>query len=51
MCKNFVRYLKNMEYDGYQFDGAEATFELLLRAELKEYEPFFNVIYSKINVL
>ncbi|MDX1700387.1 MAG: alpha-isopropylmalate synthase regulatory domain-containing protein, partial [Melioribacteraceae bacterium] len=49
--KKFVNYLKEMEYDGYQFDGAEATFELLLRAELKEYEPYFNVIYSKINVL
>jgi 2-isopropylmalate synthase len=49
--KKFVSYLKEMEYDGYQFDGAEATFELLLRAELKEYEPFFNVTYSKINVL
>jgi len=49
--KKFVNYLKTMEYDGYQFDGAEGTFELLLRAELKEYEPFFNVIYSKVNVV
>ncbi len=49
--KNFVSYLKSMEYDGYQFDGAEATFELLLRSELKEYLPFFKVNYSKINVL
>ena len=49
--KNFVNYLKSMEYDGYQFDGAEATFELLLRGELKEYEPYFKVVYAKINVL
>lgn len=49
--KKFVSYLKTMEYDGYQFDGAEATFELLLRSELNEYKPFFNVTYSKINVL
>jgi len=49
--KNFVSYLKSMEYDGYQFDGAEGTFELLLRSELKEYKPFFNVTYAKINVL
>jgi 2-isopropylmalate synthase len=49
--KNFVNYLKTMEYDGYQFDGAEGTFELLLRSELKEYQPFFNVKYAKINVL
>jgi 2-isopropylmalate synthase len=49
--KNFVSYLKTMEYDGYQFDGAEGTFELLLRSELKEYSPFFKVTYAKINVL
>ncbi|MCB0753317.1 MAG: citramalate synthase, partial [Ignavibacteriae bacterium] len=49
--KNFVNYLKSMEFDGYQFDGAEGTFELLLRSELKEYTPFFNVKYAKINVL
>ena len=49
--KNFVTYLKSMEYDGYQFDGAEATFELLLRAELNDYHPFFNVRYSKVNVI
>lgn len=49
--KNFVSYLKSMEYDGYQFDGAEATFELLLRAELNDYKPYFKVNYSKINVL
>ncbi|MCB9206738.1 MAG: citramalate synthase [Ignavibacteriales bacterium] len=49
--KNFVSYLKSMEYDGYQFDGAEGTFELLLRSELKEYKPFFKVTYAKINVL
>jgi 2-isopropylmalate synthase len=49
--KNFVNFLKSLEYDGFQFDGAEATFELLLRSELKEYKPYFNVTYSKINVL
>ncbi len=49
--KNFVNYLKTMEFDGYQFDGAEGTFELLLRAELKEYKPFFSVKYAKVNVL
>lgn len=49
--KKFVNYLKSLEFDGYQFDGAEATFELLLRSELKEYQPFFNVSYAKVNVL
>lgn len=49
--KNFVEYLKSLEYEGFQFDGAEGTFELLLRSELKQYKPFFNVAYAKINVV
>ncbi len=49
--KKFVGQIKSMEYEGFQFDGAEASFELLLLAELNEYEPFFDVIYTKINVM
>lgn len=49
--KKFVSHIKSMEYGGYQFDGAEASFELLLRAELDEYKPFFEITYAKINVL
>ena len=49
--KNFVNHIKSLEYDGYQFDGAEASFELLMRAELGEYEPFFDVHYASINVV
>jgi len=49
--KKFVGQIKSLEYEGFQFDGAEASFELLLLAELHEYEPFFEVTYTKINVL
>jgi 2-isopropylmalate synthase len=49
--KQFVQSLKTLEYEGFQFDGAEASFELRLRAELKEYEPLFHITYAKINVL
>jgi 2-isopropylmalate synthase len=49
--KNFVKFIKSLEYEGFQFDGAEASFELLLLAELKEYEPYFKVTYAKTNVL
>ena len=49
--KNFVNQIKALEYSGFQFDGAEASFELLLLSELGEYRPFFEVIYTKINVL
>ena len=50
LSKRVVDYIKNLEYEGFQFDGAEASFELLLRSELKEFSPFFNVLDSKVNV-
>ncbi len=49
--KKFVQNIKSLEYEGFQFDGAEASFELLLCGEVENYQPFFEVIYSKINVL
>ncbi|MBN2424102.1 MAG: citramalate synthase [Calditrichaceae bacterium] len=49
--KHFVQRIKSLEFEGFQFDGAEASFELLLRSELKDYEPFFKITYAKVNVL
>jgi len=49
-AKRVVESIKSLEYDGYQFDGAEASFELILRAELGEFVPHFKVLDSKINV-
>ena len=40
--------LKRMEMEGYQFEGAEASFELLVRRMLKLYMPFFNVAEYKV---
>jgi 2-isopropylmalate synthase len=47
----FVQDIKSLEYEGFQFDGAEASFELLLSAELNDYKPFFEITYSKVNVM
>ncbi len=49
--KNFVQFLKTLEFEGMQFDGAEASFELLLRTELNEYSPYFSIEYAKVNVM
>jgi 2-isopropylmalate synthase len=49
--RKFVQYIKSLEYQGFQFDGAEGSFELLLHAELNTYSPFFKITYAKINVL
>lgn len=40
--------LKNKEYHGYQYDGAEPSFELLLRKQTGMYKPFFELINYKI---
>ncbi len=50
LSKKVVNHIKSLEYNGYQFDGAEASFELILRAENKEFLPFFNLVDSKVNV-
>jgi 2-isopropylmalate synthase len=49
--KKFVHFLKELEYKGFQFDGAEASFELLLRSEMNELPTYFNVNYAKVNVM
>jgi 2-isopropylmalate synthase len=51
LSKKLVSYIKTLEYDGYQFDGAEASFELLLATETKEFSPFFKLLDSKVNVM
>lgn len=49
--KNFVQNIKSLEYEGFQFDGAEASFELLLKKEMGEACHFFDITYFKINVM
>lgn len=48
--RKLVKEIKSLEYEGYQFDGAEASFELLLRRELGEFTPFFEVLHSRVHV-
>ena len=35
--------LKGLEADGWQFEGADASFELLVRRELNRYTPLFTI--------
>lgn len=46
--KKLVAHIKALEFEGYQFDGAEASFELILRNEKNEFTPFFKTIDSRI---
>ena len=40
--------LKEMEYAGYQFEGADASFELLMRQALERTAPFFRIDFFRI---
>ncbi|MBN2804468.1 MAG: citramalate synthase [Deltaproteobacteria bacterium] len=46
---DFVQKIKTLEHEGLQFDGAEASFKLMLLGELDKYTPFFEIPYAKIN--
>lgn len=43
-----IDLLKDMEHKGYQYEGAEASFELLVRRHLGKYKPFFELERSTI---
>lgn len=45
--KNVTKKLKELEYDGYQFEGAEGTIELLIRKTIGKYKPFFRLNHFK----
>ncbi|WP_245527643.1 citramalate synthase [Chloroherpeton thalassium] len=49
LAKKLVDHIKKLEYEGYQFEGAEASFELILRAELGEFKPYFSVLDSRVH--
>ena len=41
--KKVTDRLKELEHDGYQFEGAEGTVELLIRKSVGKYRPFFKL--------
>ncbi|MBF89085.1 MAG: citramalate synthase [Candidatus Marinimicrobia bacterium] len=44
-----VKRVKSLEHEGFQFDGAEASFELLLRKETGDFTPFFKIVDSNVH--
>lgn len=42
-----VNEVKELEHQGYQFEGADGSFELLVRKAIGKYQPFFNLHYYK----
>ncbi|AMA73892.1 MULTISPECIES: citramalate synthase [Aneurinibacillus] len=43
-----IQKVKELEYQGYQYEGAEASFELLVRKGLGDYEEVFTVESFKV---
>ncbi|MBU2560361.1 citramalate synthase, partial [archaeon] len=48
--KEILKKLKEMESEGYQFEGAEASFELLVKKTLGVYKSFFNLEGFRVTV-
>jgi 2-isopropylmalate synthase len=46
--KAIIKQLKELEMEGYQFEGAESSFELIIRKHLGKYTPFFELEHFKI---
>jgi 2-isopropylmalate synthase len=47
VASEILKTIKDLEHSGYQFEGAEGSFELLVRKALKRYRPFFKLHYYK----
>ncbi len=45
-----MKRLKELEHEGYQFEGAEGSFELLVRKELGLFRPSFELIQYKVMI-
>ncbi len=48
--KLIVDRLKELEHEGYQFETAESSFELVVRKMLGKYRPFFDLKTFKVTV-
>ncbi|MGV2827511.1 citramalate synthase [Myxosarcina sp. GI1(2024)] len=42
-CRKILEKLKTLENEGYQFEAAEASFELLMRSALNQRQPMFQL--------
>ena len=47
-AKELLQELKDLESHGYQFEGADASFQLLVRKRLMPFSPFFELLYYHI---
>jgi 2-isopropylmalate synthase len=48
--KKILRLVQNLENQGYYFEAADGSFELLMKKALKKYRPFFTLEGFKVNI-
>lgn len=48
VVKKVLSDLKELENQGYQFEGAEASFEILMRKALNTHQKFFDLVSFKV---
>lgn len=46
--KAIIEMLKDKEYNGYQYEAADASFEILVKKYLRQMDSFFDIVYFKI---
>src|SRR5664279_1661350 len=49
--QKIIDRLKQLEHEGYQFEAAESSFELVVRKILGKYQPFFELKEYKVIVI
>jgi 2-isopropylmalate synthase len=49
--RRVLEKVQDLENAGYQFEAAEASFELLLRKEIGRYQKFFDLHHYRVSVL
>jgi 2-isopropylmalate synthase len=47
---NVLEHLKALEHEGYQFENAEGSFDLLMQKLLGKFEPFFSLKQYNVNI-
>ncbi len=47
-AKRIVREVKDLENKGFQFEGAEASLEILMRRAMKQYRPYFRLVSFRV---
>ena len=46
--RKIIDRLKELEHEGYQFEAAESSFDLVVRKMLGRYQPFFELVEFKV---